>query len=260
MGIWRGSAPLSPGGDWSHGVHLKFNAHRAGSFEERPDAAGKIGHAVGLAIAMAERGLAAVKEIGRARAEDHARHPGWNPLVECFGSDAWKRANLDAIVETLGATARGLREAVRADQTLEERRASEIQLFDRNSKPADPKRPGNEHGYVRDYPVDDKTKAKRPTIAATPDILQSLREEGDLARKVKRRVGHIHISLDNARADTVERLARTILHEATHRYAGTGDFAYADHAGEFHGATTAERINNAGSYAEFCFRLRPAGA
>lgn len=233
MPKWRGQAAVAPGGDWSHAGELNLKA------ETHPgDAAAKLGHAFGVAMRMAATGLDVVK---RCETGDPAVLA---VLRRHFGNDAGKQAHLSAIGDALRATHKGMVAATRADKSPEQKALHVVHLFDRQAGNG-----GQEQGYVRMHPPlqPGKIARGRPLIQAHTD------DEAPIS-SFDHRVGHIHLNLDPARGETLERLARTILHEATHRYAGTGDFAYAGSEG-YDDLQGVARINNADSYAEFCYRL-----
>ena len=62
--------------------------------------------------------------------------------------------------------------------------------------------------------------------------------------------GDIHLRFSLLDTDPPERLARTLVHEATHKYAGTSDSAYWPGA-KFNGLTHKEALGNADSYAMY---------
>src|SRR5262249_17931447 len=44
--------------------------------------------------------------------------------------------------------------------------------------------------------------------------------------KTPAKTGHIHLNFESIQSDQVDKIACDIIHEATHRFAGTGDFVY----------------------------------
>lgn len=70
---------------------------------------------------------------------------------------------------------------------------------------------------------------------------------------------HIHLCMNNFRSRSNECLARTIVHEFTHRYAGTGDNGYCKSGCGYSSCpaslTPANALTNADSYACFAYEL-----
>ncbi|AEG00220.1 M35 family metallo-endopeptidase [Methylomonas methanica] len=90
---------------------------------------------------------------------------------------------------------------------------------------------------LRDY----SQKAKKSDAAG--DIMRKmLQKEGD-------RVQDIYIRFNLVRELTVEGLARVILHEATHKYAYTGDYQYIYDGTSMNGIKSKQALYNADSYA-----------
>lgn len=221
MGKWKGTAPLSSRGDWAHGplLQLKFNPHKSKA-KIGEDVVKRVGKAYDYAINMLD---IAIKKSGEARSGkftdiDDAGSPVVKALFEKYFGNS---PDFDTISKTtLEATSLGLRSTDKSDR---------VYLFDGKSKPDLKKEDSRTVGYVARYPVDRKKKQHRPIV-------------GDQRR------GHIHINYTVE--DTLD-MASTIVHEATHRFAGTGDFAYA-YEEKFGGLTAVERLNNADSYAACC--------
>src|SRR4029078_1630188 len=87
-------------------------------------------------------------------------------------------------------------------------KSNRMYLFDAESKPDAKDKDSRTAGYVVSYGLGVKGKKHRPTVK-------------------DRRRAHIHINYTEK--DTMN-MAATIVHEATHRFAGTGDFAYSHEA------------------------------
>jgi hypothetical protein len=226
MGIWRGKAPLSAKGDWSHGpmVQLKFHSH--GSKEKVSEAnTADLGAAYSRAVQMVSHAKAVV-------ALDHDE----NALLKKYFTDRfeWKH-----IYDVLAATFGGLR-----NNSKENR----LYLYTKASKPA-----RNDVGYVMSHSADDPDKQHRPAGSRFPYSTRLKRHVfAEPEEKKPTRQGHIHLNIGSY-ADVAD-LAHTIAHEATHAFAGTADFAYMNEP-HFKDLTTGEAMNNADSYAAFCSEL-----
>jgi hypothetical protein len=65
----------------------------------------------------------------------------------------------------------------------------------------------------------------------------------------------IHLNIDIINSDPEDRIARTIVHEATHKFAGTDDIAYKADNLKHNAGGHANLTNNADSYAWCCRRI-----
>jgi hypothetical protein len=70
----------------------------------------------------------------------------------------------------------------------------------------------------------------------------------------------IYIAFDKLKFWNVAQLARVIVHEATHKYAATGDYAYYSNAVEWNGMTGGDAIKNADSYAYASISVKASSA
>jgi hypothetical protein len=245
MGIWRGTAPLSNGGDWSHGavLNLKFNSHSLSSAEVSEADTKSIGDAYSLALQMV---FLANDQFQRDRMKPDSH-------VVTVANRYFNKTGFDRYVKSvLNDTYTGLRNAVNKDGR------STIYLFTKTSKKGN----ATDAGYIKNWPgrLDDKKHLPQGQRYMRQDTDKTM---DDINKpKVDAGKGHIHLNLSEIRkAKDGQQLIITIIHEATHRYAGTGDFAYypvdqkRSAAIKFNSMTDAERMNNADSYAYFCHDL-----
>ncbi len=220
MGKWKGTAPLSSDADWSHGpvLQLKYDTNSKNKAQLPDDVVKRIGSAYDMAIVMLAKAIAVTQDAKLGKYEEFS---GFRTVKELFEQYFGKEPDLNTMLSTLSETLAGLKSNDKKNR---------IYLFDDESKPdVKKKAEGPALGYVSRYDLDVKgSKKKRPTVGL-----------------YKR--GHIHIN--HQERDTTN-LAATIIHEGTHRFAGTADVAYADDM-KFTTLTAAEQLNNADSYSEF---------
>jgi len=235
MGTWKGKAPLSNRGDWAHGalLQLKFNPHKSKNKKISGEDVTKVGEAYSLAIDMIEKAYECTQRASAGQLASYDVPDAFVALEVRQIFDRYFGANPDyqTILGTLQSTMLGLK-----DNSKDNR----VYLFDSQSKPED----GGDNrtaGYVMGYPNNYKPKRHRPEI-------QSHEKGAKAGEKTPRRRGHIHVNYTLAKAD----LAVTVIHEATHRFAGTGDFAYEQEVQKWNDLSDAEKLNNADSFACFC--------
>ncbi|MBK9385559.1 MAG: hypothetical protein IPN34_12180 [Planctomycetes bacterium] len=232
MGIWRGKAAVSSGGDWTHGseIHLKFNSYKS-TKKVAPADAEKIGRAYSAAAQMVESALGGLYEEKNA------------DLVRMYFGDKAPRKEIEGV---LRLTLNGLKDTSEGNK---------IFLFTKTSRP---ELGANTSGKVSSWKregTDASTqkwaisKRKLPVSSSFEKASGGL---DNIEKKYEAYKGRIHLNLFHIKNRQAEEVAITIIHEATHRFAGTGDFGYNDGTRKWYSMTDEERLNNADSYAYFC--------
>jgi hypothetical protein len=160
--------------------------------------------------------------------------------TNCFGPNP----NYMAILATLQLTKGGLLDVQWS--------ANRIYLYSSESKPDKDGSNTTKVGYVSAHPLTHKARSYLPKVGVHLDAQGNQTQAGV---KNLRKIGHIHVNVNVNSLDTKRTemdVAATIIHEATHRYAGTGDFAYEDEKVKWANMSAVERLNNADSYAMLC--------
>jgi hypothetical protein len=101
---------------------------------------------------------------------------------------------------------------------------------------------------VTSHEANDAKKQHRPLVKLG-DGMANLPK-----KKTTYRMGHIHLNYDKMKSNPDKDVITTIIHEATHRFCGTCDFAYGTEM-RYQNLTDPERLNNADSHALFCMAV-----
>lgn len=218
---------MSNRGDWTHGPQL--DVHYKGSNAPPTQAeSDMLKEAYDFALDMAAEAIA---EIRKSSGGNHTQWTGALMATETNDRllDHYFGPKLDAldyniILTTMLDTRRGL---------LDNSGTNRLTIYNKNT---------TRNGFVRTYSANNNYNADRP-------IVNSHNFKNKIAGQLKpKRKGHIHLNLNRGSSLA---MARTLLHEATHRFSGTADFSYLWDAAKFNGLSKAEKINNADSYAHY---------
>lgn len=249
VGKWYGSAPLADGGDWVHKgqpLQMKFNNHSMFGKPKPDDAViNKIGAAYSESLAKLTEICSKVQIV----IDDGITSR--NPLLKCkdkmflgdvlydhFSPTKRKNVDLRSILDILTKTRDGLRDNSELNK---------VYLFTAASKPKD-KLAEDTLGMVKGYGVDNAAKQNRPLVKQADGMANTPNN------KTEYRQGHIHLNYDKMKSKSDKDVITTIIHEATHRFCGTCDFAYGFQP-KYQNLTDAERLNNADSHALFCMAV-----
>jgi hypothetical protein len=91
-----------------------------------------------------------------------------------------------------------------------------------------------------------------PTVESTNDLLRQHLSQADDAQ--------IYIHFNHLVTSNVWQMARLIIHEATHKYAYTGDYAYYSNSAAWGNLLGANAIKNADSYAYAAVSVKASSA
>jgi hypothetical protein len=247
MGRWKTKTPLSPNGSWTHGamLHLKYRNNA----QKNPTVSAQDVRKVTKAYIMAEQ-MVGDAIIHAQDAQGGRFAPcGLRTTEDIFDhyfrvrSPGFPGAGGYAVIITTLTEARaGLNDPSEKNR---------LYLFDSTSKANDTRVTKDTGGYVASYFPSSpnfgaKWDKKRPLVKShavtAPRAFQT-------TQALK---GHIHLNIESGE---VLDWATTIIHEATHRFSGTGDFAYVHETDKWKTLTWAEHLNNADSYAQACNEL-----
>jgi hypothetical protein len=232
MGTWRGKAAVSSAGDWSHGaeIHLKFHSYKSTKKVSSEDK-DKIGRAYSSAAQMVESALNGLRD---------ARN---DAIVTMYFGNNPPLLDIESV---LRLTLNGLRDTSEGNK---------IFLFTKTSRPdLGANTAGNVSSWNRqgtDASTQKWAVSKR-NLPVSPSFKKLQNGMDDIGQKYDAYKGRIHLNLSHIRNREDDVVAMTIIHEATHRFAGTGDFAYKDGTLAWYQMTDAQKLNNADSYAHFC--------
>jgi len=233
MGKWRGTAPLSHRGNWTHAPVLQLQYNNRSKFKKaklNEQDIVMVGKAYDMAIIMLQTAIDTTDNTDfgleySLNKYDQFSDTNKGVLKEYFGVNP----EINQIKVTLLCTLQGLR-----DNSQQNR----IHLFRQNMQ-----NNSKDLGYVSNASPTYQEKAHRPQVLSHDPA------NPQAGVKIPRARGHIHINLN---VKSIEDLATTIVHEGTHRFTGTGDFAYYSEGQKFRNLTAAEQLNNADSYAMYC--------
>ncbi|BFM13096.1 hypothetical protein R50072_32490 [Simiduia litorea] len=227
MGKWLGTAPLSNRGNYTHGASLavKYNNHSLGKAKLSQENLNAIGGAYDLAVSMLASAIDLTTDVfhGFDRSDGGPWGNTYKDHIEMYFGD---NPDVSTVLVTLLTTKRGLQS--NSDQNRLYIYSGKGKGFSKNTA-----------GYVAQY---------APNAKGRPQVESHTVGNPVAGIKTPRERGHIHIRLD----DNENEMAQTIIHEATHRFAGTGDFAYQHDGDKWTNLSSGERLNNADSYAHFC--------
>jgi len=248
MGRWKTKAPLSNNGNWAHGatLHLKYR----NDTQKDPTVSQQVVRQVTKAYEMAEKMVGDAIPYAKSAQTGQFTPYGQGKTTEdlfnyYFGvrsSGFPGAAGYKVIIATLTETRAGLNDPSKQNR---------LYLFDGASKANDPRISDDTLGYVAAYfpgkaSFSAKWDKKRP-------LVKSHAVENPRPFQTTSAIqGHIHLRIDSR--DPLA-WATSIIHEATHRFSGTGDFSYEHETDKWKTLTWAEHLNNADSYAKFCREL-----
>jgi hypothetical protein len=255
MGIWKTQAPLSKNGNWAHGaiLHLKYNNHARNNATVSKQVERQAADAYAFATRMVEDAVSCAD--GAMKGVFNSYAGGLKTTEDLFDEYFGLRSagfqgpqGYSVVHTTLTETLRGLRD--NSEQNT-------LYLFDSTSKAHDPKVSKDTYGYVSiSTPGSPNFLAqwgkKRPLVNSHAN------KDPRAFQKTLALQGHIHLRIDGG--GDVIKWATSIIHEATHRFSGTGDFAYLHETDKWAKLTWSEHLNNADSYAHFCRKLYEACA